>query len=427
MVKRLRLHALGIWKRHLTCTRSISMAAILLVGCGKSCDPFAVRVLRTAKLPFDVLSGDQVYILSTYLPDRTTHSNPEELWNKLNLSQQVEFGAGTRALDLACNLRHCIEQVLAINGDKGQGMPSENQFNVWVAWRRDALDILKRWGKHISVLHPGQFGYQENRDGNPFLGIVALFDEEHPPEYIRGQFHIGFRSWFGHYHAANGNVGDRFNYACYRQWYGTFDNFKPTSQFKIATLAPAIKPSAKEPLMNGLGSAARDFIEKWYVNRDFDGFRGYVALDNGFRAQVSAERLRVSSESIIAGIFADAFSLTSLQEAPTRNIENFVYYPGAWMGNLPLRPLEIERSSDGQPLFAVFDPVALPPGSVLPPDMPRDDAAKFLYRTAKRHPVRIIVYVTKANAGLNPEVVISYWIEETKGQWRLAAFRGTDW
>src|SRR5207249_5363479 len=113
----------------------------------------------------------------------------------------------------------------------GDSHPSQDQFNVELNWTSAALLMkdLPGWSDHIAVLHDHQFGYQENRDGNPFLGLVTLFDNQPPPGTLPGQFHIGFRSFFAHYSRVNGDIGDHFNYECYCDWYKQFDSFQPVS------------------------------------------------------------------------------------------------------------------------------------------------------------------------------------------------------
>jgi hypothetical protein len=150
----------------------------------------------------------------------------------LSLSQRVEFAGAIQAIQQTEKAHgwQALETVTKIHGSDPSA-PSEQQFNNEVVWNQDApshFEKLPCWSEHIALLHPGQFGYQENRDGDPFLGLVVLFDEDPAnPTRPSGQFHIGFRSFFGHYEAVNGDIGNSDNYKLYERWYGYIDSFLP--------------------------------------------------------------------------------------------------------------------------------------------------------------------------------------------------------
>jgi hypothetical protein len=158
---------------------------------------------------------------------------PPSFWEKdLDVSQRVEFAGGTMAI---CGYENtgnwkAIQAVMKIHGEDPNA-PSAQQFNLEVKWEKDAASRLSKlpdWSEHIALLHPGQYGYQENRDGNPFLGLVVLFDEKPTdPNQPTGQFHIGFRSLWGHYEPANGKISDKDNYQRFKQWYGPIGNYEP--------------------------------------------------------------------------------------------------------------------------------------------------------------------------------------------------------
>jgi len=160
-------------------------------------------------------------------------TNAKNVWKSiLNVSQRVEFAGGVQAIEEIeqTNKWQAILSVAKIHGSEPDA-PSEQQFNNEVVWNKDAdahFQSLPCWSVHIALLHPGQHGYQENRDGDPFLGIVVLFDDSPAdPNKPGGQFHIGFRSFFSHYFPENGDIGNSDNYARYQKWYGYIDSFVP--------------------------------------------------------------------------------------------------------------------------------------------------------------------------------------------------------
>ena|SRR2546425_4372512 len=160
-------------------------------------------------------------------------ANSSNFWMRsLSLSQRVEFAGGTQAIGQTEKAHgwQALATVTKIHGSDPSAS-SEQQFNTEVIWNQDApshFEKLPCWSEHIALLHPGQFGYQENREGSPFLGLVVLFDENSAnPTQPSGQFHIGFRSFFGHYEAENGDIGNSDNYKLYESWYGYIDSFLP--------------------------------------------------------------------------------------------------------------------------------------------------------------------------------------------------------
>jgi len=180
---------------------------------------------------YDVLDSRQQALFLAY--PGVNPSNPQTFWTgTLDLSQRVEFAGGVRAIEETEKAHNwqTIFSVVKIHGSEPNA-PSEQQFNNEVTWNPDAARHFKSipcWSEHIAVLHPGQYGYQQNEDGNPFLGLVVLFDESPAdPNHPGGQFHIGFRSFFSHYEPENGDIGNPDNYKLYARWYGYLDSFVP--------------------------------------------------------------------------------------------------------------------------------------------------------------------------------------------------------
>jgi hypothetical protein len=372
------------------------------------------------------LSNDQQNLFKTYRPAE----DPRKVWDELqNLSKQVEFAAGTRALEQACGLSKCVDSLKDIHGDLGESSPSADQFNVEVNWTQAALSLeqLPGWSDHIAVLHENQFGYEENRDGNPFLGLVVLFDEKHPPDKIHGQFHIGFRSWFAHYNRVNGNIDDYFNYECYCQWYGQFDAFKPASGASPLALASLDTNPTAGAAKSDLIDSVEDFLEAWYVRRNYSQFRSYIAQENAYEAEAKANKPRVSQDLLIAGLFHDAFIPVPQQQPQiTGRLSDFIYSPLVSALGQEIRPT-LDRREQGNRLFSVFTVDQFPPGGVVPRTRPRDDAALFLFRLRQKYELRVVIYVTEPDRGVLQETAVMYWIRQRDGAWKLAAYEGTDW
>jgi len=164
-------------------------------------------------------------------------ANPSNSWTgKLDVSQRVQFAGGTQAIVEVENahMTHPWRAIATVSAIKGSipNASSEEQFHIDVTWNAGAekhFQRLRCWTEHIAILHAGQYGYQENRDGNPFLGLVVLFNDSSStdPNQPSPQFHIGFRSFFGHYEPVNGDIADPDNFQLYQRWYGPIGNFVP--------------------------------------------------------------------------------------------------------------------------------------------------------------------------------------------------------
>lgn len=179
---------------------------------------------------YSMLTPRQAALFQAY-PGVTAQTASAFWEDSLNLSQRIEYAGVTRAL-LEVETAHQLRALLgvtAIHGDEPGS--SASQYNNQVVWSRDAaarFSKLRGWSAHIALLHPGQYGYQENRDGNPFWGMVVLFDEKpENPDRPTGQVHIDFRSAFEHYQPVNGDIGNQENYQRYSAWYGPLANFQP--------------------------------------------------------------------------------------------------------------------------------------------------------------------------------------------------------
>jgi hypothetical protein len=206
-------------------------ALLCVVGCRLVLKVDLPPAASNPNLPYAALTARQAALFDAY--PGVAAGNPEASWtNALDLSQRVEFAGGSRAV-MAAEAARGWQDILAlvkINGSDPHAA-SADQFNTEVLWSKDAAGHFKQlpdWSEHLALLHPGQFGYQENRDGNPFWGIVVLFDENPAdPNKVDGQFHIDFRSLFGHYEAENGDIGNKDNYQRYKIWYGRIGAFEP--------------------------------------------------------------------------------------------------------------------------------------------------------------------------------------------------------
>jgi hypothetical protein len=172
------------------------------------------------------LSQRQMALASAYFSEHAGN------WDGLDSSEQLEFSGATQALETWPQFtpgvptgQPGLTELVAINAIHGaiRNAPSQDQFNLeteWAAQAKKAFATASGWGSHVSLLHPGMHGYQQNRDGDPFLGIVVLFSDAN---ITIGQFHIGFRTGFGHYFPNNGNIAT--NYGEYCDWFGTIEGY----------------------------------------------------------------------------------------------------------------------------------------------------------------------------------------------------------
>lgn len=188
---------------------------------------------QKAAVDYAKLNTQQQSLFSAY---RQAHNRN---WDDLNSSEQVEFAGATQAIGDWWKFEPGIplpqpglERTVAINEVHGKipNAKSEDQFNLEVTWTAQsdhAFRNASNWSVHIPVFHSGQHGYQQNKNGDPFLGLVVLFGND---DQTKGQFHVGMRGFPGHFFPDNGNVAK--NYQKYSDWYGPIDGYDP----KISTL-----------------------------------------------------------------------------------------------------------------------------------------------------------------------------------------------
>jgi hypothetical protein len=181
---------------------------------------------------FSRLSSLQKSLFAAY---QKSHSNAK--WEALISSEQLEFAGATQSLDKWWQFEPMAQprpqpgadRIAAVDEIHGQiaNASSAAQYNLEVKWGGGADSAFQHawgWGPPISVLHPGMRGFQQNKNGDPFLGVVVLFNDSNSNQ---GQFHIGFRGFPGHYFADNGNVAR--NYPSYCAWYGKIEGYAACS------------------------------------------------------------------------------------------------------------------------------------------------------------------------------------------------------
>jgi len=352
-------------------------------------------------------------------------------------SQRLEYAGGTQALSTAdiqfpgCMGLGGFSTTKAIWGSR-PSHPSAEQFNIEVGWTKDAdkkFESAKHWTEHVAWLHPGQHGYQENRNGNPFLGIVVLFDDNGPD---RGQFHVGFRSLFAHYSPDNGNVAK--NYPRYCGWYGKINGYSEPCDHDIAVDWKSVN-DAELPAVDlsqaPLKDVVREFLQDWYVKQNMDELAGFVARDNAMDWSVSLGALpRGVSRSEWDTLFTRAFV-----DGP-----GTVRFPELASAIQLPQPIAAQFFDQNEQtidhVFAILSPNGIAGKSYFPPDDVPDgqlDASASFLRHLKREYFREplsenrlnVVAFVNAGKGLVQEGCILYWIKEAAG-WKLAAFQGTD-
>ena len=295
------------------------------------------------------------------------------------------------------------------------------------------------WWRHVAILHPGQYGYQENRDGNPFLGLVVLFPDK--KEEQSGQFHIDFRSWFSHYCPDNGNIAA--NYKTYVRWYASIPGYTPTFQLVFPELTRDLSQPTSSQSHDATGSqnacgsdieeSVHNFLLAWYVEHNFDRLLGFVAKDNVYN-EANFKSLGVkSAASLWSRLFSDAFEKS---EARISKLEGALLYrtPVFDDSSVKLKYVNARIIDAGTASYAIIDPDSLPSGALFPSldavDQRRvkwDVQAQFLdhLRKAYAKKMYVVVYAVIA-AGLVRETAVQYWIKEDNC-WKISAFQGTNW
>lgn len=426
------------------------------------------------------------------LPRQQTLSqdfHPNQPWEKVEYTKQLEFAGATQALSNWCvNDRDCsslaasdqrpgLDQVSKVTSVFGQdpSQASACQFNVKVTWNGGADQRFVNgydWSYHPPWFHPGEFGYDQNKDGDSFLGLVVLFDEK---EKTPGQFHIGFQSLFSHLVPENSNIEQ--NYALYCRWYGQIKNFytkcPPKPQIdplvQLATFAYVSRPprtdrrhpaatEAKNNTPQSLDAVAKGFLTAWLVERaDYSTLRGYIAKDNAFaykpvkwEMQTSAWH-RTTEEDAWRQIFSGAFLSTGPQLRSLGDAIEFRSPAGAgiWVAR---GYFSQAVSSRGNHLYAIYNAIDPPRGVFFPKATLRgrflsrsapvlfDARARYLDHLQRTYfgRVREMPFAVMG-PGLRQEGMILYWILEDQNksksqnrskvqnlQWKLAAIQGTD-
>jgi hypothetical protein len=384
-------------------------------------------------------------------------------WGALNFSQQIEYVGVTHALNNWCQHEpDCSEQwkdhpqpglgevgPLIKPGITGavEGAESVDQFNLTVTWLPCAEEHIRTafgWSTHDSVLHKGMHGYNQGADFDPFLGIVALFDNDKTS--MKGQIHIDFREGIDHYEPQNGSV--QANYPVYCDWYGAMEGYseacpaypKGRSISKTANLLatsqlppkPANPPPLPVPVNAPLRTVAEAFLTAWYVNRDYDGLKKYIASDNEFAFLPIHTQTQLAPGKRWTQIFQHAFKSAGGHILTLTDAINYSKpAPEARLASLKF--LNENSSHQFSDPFAVIDPASAPPGTYFPPlNLPPErrgrfsPRAQFLDHLQRDYPGRLqlVVYATKS-PDLSQEGVVLYWVFEDS-QWRLAGFQSTD-
>jgi hypothetical protein len=356
----------------------------------------------------------------------------------------LEYAGGTQALFKApvslppCEGLSQIPAVKAIWGNRPD-LYSAQQFHLDVGWSAEAHDAFKNlpgWGTHIALLHPGQFGYQENRNGNPFLGLVVLFDSGNP---ANGQFHVGFRSLFSHYRPDNGNIAK--NYKKYCAWYGQIDGYNSVCPTKTNALLShdgpflgAVSDNSQSP-SSDLRATVREFLNEWYVRQNLDLLVDrFLATDNSVRALSQRGFLPDGTvKAYWSNLFAQAFE-AGIGTVRFKELPEAIVFKGAALPKYS-SPLSVTNESSSSDGFAILAPDSIAESSFFPPNEAKidlDPVAQYLlhlkqeYRNKNplQNRLSIVVYSTYG-PGLLREGAVLYWVKEGDS-WKLAAFQGTD-
>ena len=421
--------------------KTVSRLCRCLFGMLVSVATSYVPIHAQINIPYDKLNDCQQKRFVTF------HPGPEpvgpQTWKILDDSQRLEYAGGTQALttvDISappCKGLQELASVTAIWGIRSDHS-SADQFHVEVNWVSNADKGFKTapgWSSHNALLHPGQYGFQENRDGNPFLGIVVLFDTDNPKT---GQFHIGFRSGFSHYFADNGNIAK--NYGHYCQWYGRINGYtqqcaSDTIKFDWRSVRPEDMRNTVDETSVSLRDTVRRFLTEWYVKQNIDALGQFVAKDNAVRALIAAGYL---PEGTFHARWSDIFS-EAFEGGPGAvhfsELANAIEYrqPNLPEVVTPLLHLNDHPSDDHFAIIAPQPPANLmyfPADDVTNEEM--DSSSRFLRHLKQEYVgqnpdegnLQLVIYTT-IGPGLLHEGCVLYWIKET-GRWRLAAFQGTD-
>jgi hypothetical protein len=179
-------------------------------------------------------------------------------------------------------------------------------------------------------------------------------------------------------------------------------------------------------------SVVRAFLQAWYVDKKSpDELKSFIAKDNGFNLQQKTPSSRpgtAAQADPIRELFRSAFVPPKVGERidPPKSLSDAISFPPSQ------QPGAQTRSGPGAIItneYAIYKPEALPKGSFLPTGKPSgtDPVANYLYHLTQAYKGKlyVVVYATKG-AGMLQETAVTYWIQEN-GEWKLAAFMGTNW
>lgn len=368
-------------------------------------------------------------------------------WSDLGDTQQLEYAGVTQALQNwakfepdAGSPKPGLETLSGVDVVCGsiEEAPSADQFNLHVKWEPGAEKKFgdAQWGTHIPWLHPGMHGYQQNVDGDPFLGLVVLFPDKDDPERENdGQVHIDFRDFPGHYFPANGDLSQNYSYYC--DWYGKLEAYNglcAANEQVQAVQASPVAPKAQfkaQPATPDIYTTVRKFLKAWYIDHDDAALQSVTAHDSVYAQQTAIRQLGPRAATPAASttwknLFDTAFN-------PPSGIRAEALRPRG-LGQVIARPPVTGAISSGgagprgalaEDPFLVLDPKELPAGSLFPSNTRSEHLslrAQYLNHIRETYPIYVVVYTTKSR-DLIPETAILYWIEEN-GSWKLGMYQG---
>jgi hypothetical protein len=373
--------------------------------------------------------------------------NPTDVWGNLSVSQRLEFAGGTQALySLGDGL--VTSTLNGLDPDSVDNMSpdatsivgsvpftdSQYQFHIDVTWTGTAPDSFKGlsgWSEHISWLHPGMYGYQQNKDDIYSDGIVVLFKTNDPTN--TGQFHIDMR-FFDHFAVDNGNIAA--NYETYSRWYGKINGYTPSPEAhalvsQAAISIPRVRKSTAAPSPN-LRQSITGFLTAWYIDQDTNALNSFVAQDN-MDTYYNSRPVEPSPAPMPWNqIFERAF-VKPQSTSHANALGQVIGYdpPSLAPGSKPLTCLNTGRDGRTVDPFAIIDISSLPPGSLLPvPSASTDSSFRAHLVSAyggSHGNLAVVVYMVKPNTGFVREAAVTYWIREAEnGPWELAGYSGVD-
>lgn len=191
----------------------------------------------------------------------------------------------------------------------------------------------------------------------------------------------------------------------------------------VTIVLATVRISNGQDLMT-LRSTVQLFLSLWYVQQNYDKLLPYIAKDNAFADKGISKEIKFTPTESWTGIFKQAFRNSSQH----LELKDAIEYPAEFKEeNVKI------LNEPVQDRFAIIDPESpgasqyLPPTNVSATQREHFDArAKYLDHLRRDYKGKfyIVVYDTQ-NSALLREIAVLYWISET-GQWKLAAFQGTE-